>query len=61
MNHLRCQVNTSIKHSLKVRIQNLQKQGVTIETMIATGVSILEKKAKKSRSGKASAFDEYNI
>lgn len=55
MNGARCQINTSIKQGLKLRIEELQQEKITIEAMIEAGVMVLEKQIKKKKTKKAPA------
>lgn len=49
MNIPRCQINTSIKQALKIRIEELQQKKITIEAMIEAGVMVFEKKIEKRK------------
>lgn len=49
MNGLRCQINTSIKQGLKLRIEELQQKKITIESIIEAGVMVFEKKLEKKK------------
>lgn len=49
MQKLRCQINTSIKQSLKLRVEELQQMHVTIESILEAGVIVFEKKIEKNK------------
>lgn len=53
MNNARCQVNTSIKQGLKLRIEELQKEKITIETILEAGVMFYEKQVSKKKKQKS--------
>lgn len=56
MNNARCQINTSIKQQLKLRVEELQQKNITIEAILEAGVMVFEKKIqtgnKKALTGK---------
>lgn len=49
MTSVRCQINTSIDRSLKMRVEELQEKKITVAAIIEAGVMALEKKLGKRK------------